>query len=718
MRGEYDEAGAAGTGEAVIGARVVALAVVLAGLITVESPSAGAGGAPAPTPERTGAPANIASIGDSISTATGTGNLGAETPENAWVVGTNGSVNSMRARLGIPSNKAYLQASNGRRIQHFDDQAASLPLDTQYVVVELGGNDLCRPSVGEMTSEAAYRSEVQAGLAAVKARTPEALIFLASVPDVYNLWYLRGAPSSVNPHVADQTGQEGQARLYWDNPLIDVIPCQSLLNNPTSTSATDENRRQQVRARNLAFNQILEQECAAVLRCRFDAHALFNFSSNRVTPPHGALLPRTQWGFEDIDISHNFGFWDFLCPAPGILEGGTVCGDHFHPSLQGQAKLAEGAHVASYDFTDTQPPTATATPSRPADAPAGWAAPVTVTFGATDDVGVRGQEVRIHPPGGGPGPWVEHLGLAPSVEVTATGTTSVEVRSLDVNGNQSASTILAITVDPSLMGSLDGTVTAGGQPAADVTVLVDDTPGPGGTVVGGTTTGGDGTYDIGPAQPGDYDVAFTPDDPCYQAALETITIDPSEAEHLDVDLPRAPPGPHGLSDVPPWLEEAVRWLVDACRDPQYMTGYPDGTFRDPLDITRGQAVRALYRIAGSPDVTGLEHGFSDVPGWLDDAVRWAGANDFMTGYPDGTFRPNRSITRAQAHRVQYRVAGSPAPPGDHGFSDVPPWVETAVDWMATAADPAYVTGFPDGTYRPDLPITRGQFGRTAYRINT
>ena len=401
-------------------------------------------------------PANIYAIGDSITTATGTGQLGSEQKQNSWVTGTNGTVLSMRHRLGISTANAFNLASNGRRMRDFDDQANQLPASARYVVVELGGNDLCRPSVAEMTSAADYRAEFRAGLQAVAAHAPEALIFVASIPDIYNLWFIRGAPSSINPNVADQTGQAGAARFFWDNPTGFVIPCESLLDNPTSTSAADVARRNQVRTHNLVLNQVLAEECAAVLRCRFDGHAFFNRSSNRVSPPGGPLLPRNQWWFQDQDISHNDNsFLGGLCPVTFTYDG---CGDHFHPSLFGQAKLAQGAHEVSYQFGDTTAPTATLTPTRPPDGNGVYRTSVTVTPGGSDANGLRGQEVRIHHPDGSVSPWAQHLGVAPAVTVSEMGTTYLELRSLDVNGNQSVSVIQAITVDPSQFGILGGQV--------------------------------------------------------------------------------------------------------------------------------------------------------------------------------------------------------------------------------------------------------------------
>lgn len=882
------------------------LVPVVVGVATAP-PAAAA--APAPTPARTGAPADIYAIGDSITTATGTGNLGAEQPANSWVTGTNGTVQSMRHRLGISASNAVNLASNGRRMQDFDDQADRLPASAQYVVVELGGNDLCRPSVGEMTSAAAYRAEFAAGLRAVAAHAPDALVFVASIPDIYNLWYLRGAPSSVNPQVADQTGQEGQARLYWDNPLIDVIPCQSLLASPTSTSSGDEGRRQQVRARNLAFNQILEEECGAVLRCRYDGDAFFDRSSNRVSPPDGALLARDQWWFQDDDISHNDGFWAFLCPAPGILEGGTVCGDHFHPSLSGQAKLALGGHQASYQFqADATAPTVTTSAARPADGDGVYARSVQVSFGGTDANGLRGQEVRIHRPDGTVGGWQPHLGVAPPITVSATGTTYVEARSLDVNGNLSASTVRAVTVDPGQFGTVAGTVTGpsgplggievslhatgaegalrtattgvdgtysfadvvasgdvkvrahdpsgvhvdqwfGGAPthAAATTVdvpgggtatrdlalaltpgtLAGTVTGPGGGLAGiqvdlhgtssegvlaSTTTDGDGHFAFAARTPGSYKVQFTDPsgdhlgewhaDAATHAAAAAVTVVTSATTTVDavlavtpgsitgtvsgpdgpiegievvarprdtpetagvsvftgadggyeitglapgphsvstppvpcawlgtatdVEVPTAgrsatvdpivaeePPGPHGLTGVPAWIDDAVRWLVDDCNDPPYMTGLPDGSFGAAPAISRGQALRAIWRIAGRPDEA-APHGLGDVPAWIEPAVRWAVAHRYLTGFPDGSFRADAPVSRGQIARLLFRLAGEPAGPpyGPHGLGDVGTWIEPAVRWMVAEG---HATGI-DGSFRQDAPISRAQFARMAFRI--
>ncbi|MEL7210434.1 MAG: S-layer homology domain-containing protein, partial [Actinomycetota bacterium] len=113
-------------------------------------------------------------------------------------------------------------------------------------------------------------------------------------------------------------------------------------------------------------------------------------------------------------------------------------------------------------------------------------------------------------------------------------------------------------------------------------------------------------------------------------------------------------------DLPAWLEASGHWAYCG----PYMAGYPDHTFRDGQPITRAEAARLLYRVAGSPSVALLPpHGLSDVPPWIEDAVRWLVANDYAVGYPNGTFRPNRAISRGELTRMQHRIAGS------HGVLD-------------------------------------------------
>jgi hypothetical protein len=176
---------------------------------------------------------------------------------------------------------------------------------------------------------------------------------------------------------------------------------------------------------------------------------------------------------------------------------------------------------------------------------------------------------------------------------------------------------------------------------------------------------------------------------------------------------------HEFTDVPAWIDEAVSWIADPDRRPPFATGYPDLTYRPGLEVSRAQVARMLHRIAGSPDTGALPpHGLSDVPDWVDGAVRWLVDERIATGFIDGTFRPTEPVTRAQIARMLHRSMGSPAGAPGHRFSDVPPWVDDAIDWISDpSAEPPVATGFGDGTFRPAASVTRAQLTRMLYRLS-
>lgn len=166
---------------------------------------------------------------------------------------------------------------------------------------------------------------------------------------------------------------------------------------------------------------------------------------------------------------------------------------------------------------------------------------------------------------------------------------------------------------------------------------------------------------------------------------------------------------HGFRDVPEWAEDAVRWIVHE----RYASGWPDGTYRPNAAITRGQVTNMLWKIAGRPRGHPV-HGFRDVPRGIEAAVRWAKATRTVPGYPDRTFRPNVNMPRQQVVTAAWRMAGSPTGYRDHELGDVPSRIDEAVRW-AVAWD--HMSGFANGTFRPNQAITRGQVTRMLYRIH-
>lgn len=95
----------------------------------------------------------------------------------------------------------------------------------------------------------------------------------------------------------------------------------------------------------------------------------------------------------------------------------------------------------------------------------------------------------------------------------------------------------------------------------------------------------------------------------------------------------------------------------ALNEKGYMIGIGDKKFAPDMELSRAMAVTVLYRLAGSPEVTG-DISFPDVESgtWYTDAVIWATQKGIILGNDDGTFAPNRSITAMEANLILSRYA--------------------------------------------------------------
>ena len=113
------------------------------------------------------------------------------------------------------------------------------------------------------------------------------------------------------------------------------------------------------------------------------------------------------------------------------------------------------------------------------------------------------------------------------------------------------------------------------------------------------------------------------------------------------------------------------WIVKAA-NAGIINGYPDGTYRPNNSVTRAQFVTMLYRAAGAPEVKKADLKFNDVSTISKDyvtAVAWGVENGVVMGYGDNTFRPNQNISRAQMATFMYRYLNDVA---EYDFGDVKP----------------------------------------------
>ncbi|MDT9684903.1 GDSL-type esterase/lipase family protein [Streptomyces sp. TRM76323] len=254
---------------------------------------------PSPTPPWNPRPASVAAVGDSITRGFDACGLLTDCPEASWATGSDTRVNSLALRLlGAPAlaARSWNLARSGARVAELPEQMAlAARKDPGLVTVMVGANDACRPSADLMTPVADFRASFEAAMARLRRAAPRAQVYVASVPDLQRLW------STGRDHPVGQR--------VWRLGV-----CASMLADAHDLGPAAQERRERVRERVVAYNEVLREVCARDERCRHDGGAVFAYV------------------FDGTQLSP----WDA-----------------FHPSRDGQGRLAE---IAYRTVTAARPP--------------------------------------------------------------------------------------------------------------------------------------------------------------------------------------------------------------------------------------------------------------------------------------------------------------------------------------------------------------------------
>ena len=137
-----------------------------------------------------------------------------------------------------------------------------------------------------------------------------------------------------------------------------------------------------------------------------------------------------------------------------------------------------------------------------------------------------------------------------------------------------------------------------------------------------------------------------------------------------------------------------------------MQGDDKGNFNPDAFMTRAEAAQLFYNLLKDKNVE-ITESFIDVPdgAWYATAMRVLASLDIITGYPDGTARPDAQIIRAEFVTMVSRFEGLTT--GGPNFPDVPSnyW---AYKYINSSAAKGWITGYLDGTFRPANNITRSE----------
>ena len=149
----------------------------------------------------------------------------------------------------------------------------------------------------------------------------------------------------------------------------------------------------------------------------------------------------------------------------------------------------------------------------------------------------------------------------------------------------------------------------------------------------------------------------------------------------------------------------------------FLVGYTGGTFGPERNMTRAEVTTMFARLLTAQieaDKT-YSNTFSDVPKgyWAANYIGYMQQFGIITGYSDGNFRPDAPVTRAEFAAIASRF--EKLTEGSKSFTDVPNtyWATRYINFAATRG---WVTGYSDGTFKPENPITRAEVAAVTCRL--
>jgi hypothetical protein len=172
-----------------------------------------------------------------------------------------------------------------------------------------------------------------------------------------------------------------------------------------------------------------------------------------------------------------------------------------------------------------------------------------------------------------------------------------------------------------------------------------------------------------------------------------------------------------------WAYQQINQMVNN----KILNGYPDGTFRPNTNITREQFAKLICEVFDL-DLNTVEYSvaFTDVEStrWSYDYIRVA--RNYLTGYilPNGkaSYRPTYNATREDVAVALVKALNLDVDNIDadsvlnNKFKDASKISPNLRKYIAVAVENNLITGFPDGTFRPDAPLTRAQAATLIFRV--
>lgn len=175
-----------------------------------------------------------------------------------------------------------------------------------------------------------------------------------------------------------------------------------------------------------------------------------------------------------------------------------------------------------------------------------------------------------------------------------------------------------------------------------------------------------------------------------------------------------------LPDVPGnWAESEIRYMLTN----NLMAGYVDNTFKPTREVTRAEfatMIRSVLNPSVSADPAVANRSFSDIaPHWVYSNILAVARAGFLSGYPDGTFKPNNNISRQEMIVSLANGLGLPgaSPSVLSIFSDRSDILSWAASPVANATAQGFIANYPDRSQlRPTANATRADVTVILYQV--
>lgn len=163
-----------------------------------------------------------------------------------------------------------------------------------------------------------------------------------------------------------------------------------------------------------------------------------------------------------------------------------------------------------------------------------------------------------------------------------------------------------------------------------------------------------------------------------------------------------------------WAESRIKKAVKL----GFVSGYQDGTFRPDKTVTRAEFAKLLNNAMKIEDIAAINMTDVKKSDWFYKQVQKSIAVGFFSGYENNTFRPNNPITRQEVAKVITSAITSGSVSGDGAtllkdYGSIQDWAKTSVN---TAYNKGYIMGYPNKLYLPVKALTRAEAVKIIYEI--